>query len=286
MRSLGRSGRRGGGGGVGVARALERAGRRMQWTIHEVARATGTTSRTLRHYDAIGLLPPTSVGANGYRHYDRAALVRLQRILLLRGLGVGLADIGRVLEREVDESTALREHAAHLRRERDRLERQLVAVERTLDAIENETEIDMTEMFDGFDPAAHRDEVAQRWGDDAARASETWWAALDEAERDDARARSAALAAAWRELAARADAGESPGGEAAQALAGRHVEWLSGFPGTPAASGDPAARDAYVRGLGELYVADERFAANYGGVEGAAFVRDALEAWVAARAGR
>ncbi|MGO1291066.1 MAG: MerR family DNA-binding transcriptional regulator, partial [Brevibacterium linens] len=35
----------------------------MDWSIQEIARLTGTTSRTLRHYDAIGLLPPTSIAA-------------------------------------------------------------------------------------------------------------------------------------------------------------------------------------------------------------------------------
>lgn len=48
----------------------------MDWSIQEIARLTGTMSRTLRHYDAIGLLPPTSIAANGYRCYDEAALVR------------------------------------------------------------------------------------------------------------------------------------------------------------------------------------------------------------------
>lgn len=49
-------------------------------------------------------------------------------------------------------------------------------------------------------------------------------------------------------------------------------------PGTPAADpdGDVAG---YVRGLGELYVGDPRFAANYGGQAGAEFVRDALAAY-------
>ncbi|WP_455132495.1 TipAS antibiotic-recognition domain-containing protein [Microbacterium aurum] len=61
----------------------------------------------------------------------------------------------------------------------------------------------------------------------------------------------------------------------AQELAARHVAWLRGIPGTPAADphGDIAG---YVRGLGEMYVADERFGANYGGVAGATFVRGAL----------
>ena len=54
------------------------------WSIQQIAKLAGTTSRTLRHYDEIGLLTPTGVGSNGYRRYDSVALVRLQRILLLR----------------------------------------------------------------------------------------------------------------------------------------------------------------------------------------------------------
>ena len=38
------------------------------WSTHEVDRIAGTTSRTLRHYDNIGLLKPSRVGGNGYRY--------------------------------------------------------------------------------------------------------------------------------------------------------------------------------------------------------------------------
>jgi DNA-binding transcriptional MerR regulator len=37
------------------------------WSIAEVARMSDVTSRTLRHYDAIGLLPPAWIGADGRR---------------------------------------------------------------------------------------------------------------------------------------------------------------------------------------------------------------------------
>src|SRR5699024_6462982 len=74
---------RGGGRTGGEAK---RDAERQEWSMHEVTTATGTTSRTLRHYDHIGLLPPARVGANGYRYYDAAGLLRLQRILLLRDL--------------------------------------------------------------------------------------------------------------------------------------------------------------------------------------------------------
>ena len=69
----------------------------MEWSIQDIARRAGTTSRTLRYYDAIGLLEPSRIGSNGYRYYDQAALVRLQRILLLRELGLGLPAIAEAL---------------------------------------------------------------------------------------------------------------------------------------------------------------------------------------------
>ena len=62
----------------------------MEWSIQDVVREAGVTSRALRHYDAIGLLRPSRVDAGGTRHYDLDALTRLQRILLLRELGLGL----------------------------------------------------------------------------------------------------------------------------------------------------------------------------------------------------
>ncbi|HBS08662.1 MAG TPA: MerR family transcriptional regulator, partial [Microbacterium sp.] len=33
-----------------------------EWSIHEVAQRSGVTTRTLRHYDAIGILSPTRTG--------------------------------------------------------------------------------------------------------------------------------------------------------------------------------------------------------------------------------
>lgn len=71
--------------------------------------------------------------------------------------------------------------------------------------------------------------------------------------------------------------GADPLGEEAQALARRQAEWLSAIPGTPREGTGPSKE--YFLGLAEMYVADERFARNYGGVEGAAFVRDAMRAY-------
>ncbi len=251
----------------------------MEWSIQQIARIAGTTSRTLRHYDDIGLVPPASTGRNGYRYYDQASLVRLQRVLLLRELGLGLPAIAEVIDGQQDAASALGAHAQWLRQERERLDRQIAAVEKTMRATEGGEQLMAEEMFGGFDHTKYKDEVTARWGADAYARSDAWWRALGAAEKAQWQQRSAQLQQDWRDAAA---SGIAPDSAQAQQLAERHVAWLTGTPGTPAAApgGDVAA---YVTGLGDMYVADPRFAAHYGGVQGAEFVRDALRAHVARR---
>jgi DNA-binding transcriptional MerR regulator len=245
---------------------------RGDWSIQQIAKLAGTTSRALRHYGELGLLPPSRVGRNGYRYYDGQSLVRLQRILLLRELGLGLPQIGEILERETDERRALEAHLEWLRGERDRIARQIDAVTGTIRGLEGEEALVAEKMFDGFDHTQYKDEVEARWGEDAYAQGDRWWRGMSEAERAAWKERAARLGADW---IAAAESGVDPASDEAQDLARRHVEWLTGIPGTPAAhpGGDVKG---YVIGLGEMYVADERFARNYGGADGAAFVRDAL----------
>ncbi|QEO14814.1 MerR family transcriptional regulator [Agromyces intestinalis] len=250
----------------------------MDWSIQEVARLAGTTSRTLRHYDDLGLLPPSRIGPNGYRYYDQGALVRLQRILLLRDLGLGLPAIAEVLDGQQSEARALAAHLEWLRQERERLARQIASVEKTMHAVEGDEQIMAQEMFDGFDHTQYREEVEQRWGADAYARGDRWWRELGAEGQRDWTARVDALGRDWT---AAAESGVAPDSETAQVLAARHVEWLRGIPGTPAATPGGDLK-GYVVGLGEMYVADERFAANYGGEAGATFVRDALRAYAEA----
>jgi DNA-binding transcriptional MerR regulator len=122
----------------------------MSWSIAEVARMSGVTARTLRHYNAIGLLRPAWVGANGYRYYEREQLERLQQILLLRGLGLDLAAIGRVVDGAHDRLEALRRHHSRLLAERERLDRLVHTVAATIAHLEGGTIMPTDEMFEGF----------------------------------------------------------------------------------------------------------------------------------------
>ncbi|MFI9310619.1 MerR family transcriptional regulator [Streptomyces triculaminicus] len=108
----------------------------MVWPIAEVARMSGVTARALRHYDEIGLLPPAWIGANSHRYYEERQLLRLQQILVLRALGLGLPEIGRILAAQVDELEALRGHHRRLLAERDRLDALAGIVARTITELE------------------------------------------------------------------------------------------------------------------------------------------------------
>ena len=241
----------------------------MDWPIQDIARLAGTTSRTLRHYGDLGLLEPSRVGANGYRYYDERALTRLQRILLLRDLGLGLPAIAEIVDRQADDAVALRDHLTHLHQQKQRLDRQIASVEVTIEKLEGGEQLMAEDMFTGFDHTEYKEEVEQRWGADAYAKSDAWWTSKSADEKKQWQADLAGLNRDWADAA---DRGIDPSGTEAQALAARHVAWLEAIPGTP------QSQD-YVLGLGEMYVADERFAKNYGGLAGATFVRDALAAY-------
>lgn len=141
----------------------------MAWSIAEVARMARVSSRALRHYDELGLVPPAYVGGNGYRYYEREQLLRLQEVLLLRELGLGLATIAEVLSGRRDRVEALRGHEARLRAERDRLDRLVATVARTVAHLEEEIAVTAPELFDGFrDRSAEaEDALGARFGPDA-----------------------------------------------------------------------------------------------------------------------
>ncbi|MFE5796421.1 MerR family transcriptional regulator [Streptomyces sp. NPDC056503] len=157
----------------------------MDWPIAEVARMSGVTARTLRHYDETGLLPPARIGANGHRYYGERQLLRLQQILVLRALGVGLPEIGRILSEEVDEVDALRGHRRRLLAERDRLDALAGTVSRTIAELEQSRKDDRPmsinrpeNLFEGVTPSHYeanmRDhpELAQEVGRRAATMSQ------------------------------------------------------------------------------------------------------------------
>lgn len=97
--------------------------------IGELAAAVGVTTRTVRHYHHLGLLPEPERLSNGYRTYTLRHAVVLARIRRLTELGLGLAEVRDVLAEdagkdlvevltELDQDLARQEAAIRERRAR------------------------------------------------------------------------------------------------------------------------------------------------------------------------
>lgn len=91
--------------------------------IGQLSHTSGVSVRTLRHYDAIGLLKPDGTSEAGYRQYDESALRRLSFILLFRELEVPLKDIRDMMARpDFDPVAALEERIALLEEKRKHID--------------------------------------------------------------------------------------------------------------------------------------------------------------------
>ena len=244
----------------------------MRWSTAEVARMSRVSSRTLRHYDHLGLLPPARTGHGGLRYYERPQLLRLQHILVLRELGLGLDDIAAVLDGETDEVAALRRHHARLIAESDRLRTLAATVARTIAEREDGPEMAAEELFEGFRNDPHAAEARERYGEvavEAQRRAASW-------DDDTARGIKDEGDAVNRDAAALLQAGVPVDDPRVQDVVARHHAWVSHF-WTP-------GREAYI-GLGQLYVDDERFTASIDATAPglAAYMRDAMAVYANTR---
>ncbi len=105
------------------------------YRIQKFAQLAGVTVRTLHHYDRLGLLSPQHRTSSGYRLYALEDLAQLQRILVLRYVGLPLREIADLLQHsgaapEESLPETLTRQAIVLRERRDGIDRVLRAIER------------------------------------------------------------------------------------------------------------------------------------------------------------
>ncbi|GGO31525.1 MerR family transcriptional regulator [Micromonospora parathelypteridis] len=85
-----------------------------RYTIGDLAQRTGLSVKTIRYYADSGIVPPTDRSPAGYRRYGPDAVTRLELVRTLRDLGVDLATIRRVVERQVPLHEVAAAHAEAL----------------------------------------------------------------------------------------------------------------------------------------------------------------------------
>lgn len=234
-------------------------------TVKEVAVLTGVSVRTLHHYDAIGLLKPSRVTDAGYRLYDDAAMARLQAILLFRQLRFPLKEIKEILDSpHFDPMDALEQQIHLLELQRQHLD-ELISYARQ---IQKTGVIPMD--FSAFDTAEMDDYTAQakaKWGKtDAYREFEQKTKGKTEGEM---KSSGDAMIEIFVQLGAIRHT--DPASEMAQALIAKLQSFITDHYYT--------CTRQILRGLGEMYVADERFRQNIdhaGGTGTAEFANKAI----------
>ena len=90
--------------------------------INEVESLVGITKKNIRFYEAEGLLAPRRNSENGYRDYGDEDVAALQRIKLMRKLGLPLEDIRQMLSGAHTVGDGMRRHLVTLERERQNLD--------------------------------------------------------------------------------------------------------------------------------------------------------------------
>ena len=231
-------------------------------TVKEVSRITGVSVRTLHHYDAIGLLRPTQVTESGYRLYDDAALQRLQTILFFRELEFPLQEIKDILDTpNFDPREALADQIHLLELRKQHLEN-LIAHARK---IHKTGVIDLNfKPFDKHEMDAYAAEAKAKWGKTEAYQEYEKKSSGKDAQNGDALMAIFAEIGAVRHL--------DPAAPEVQALVGIIQNHITAH--------FYNCTKPILAGLGQMYVADERFKANIdraGGEGTAEFAAKAIE---------
>jgi MerR family transcriptional regulator, thiopeptide resistance regulator len=229
----------------------------MGLSIGEIAELASVSVRTLHHYDELGLLVPSVRTEAGYRLYCDEDVAALQQVLFFKELGFGLADIARIMhDPTFDRLEALQMQHRMLSDKAAQLALMVEAVDAAIDATEGGVTLDakdMLEVFGDFDPKQYEAEVEKRWGNTDSYAQsarrtkrytkEDWQRFKDESEANGGR------------MIELFDAGVAPSDPRAMDVADEARllidRWFY-----------DCSREMHAC-LGEMYVADPRFKANY-----------------------
>jgi MerR family transcriptional regulator, thiopeptide resistance regulator len=231
----------------------------VELSVGELAREAKVSIRTLHHYHAIGLLIPSHVGANGYRVYGRAEMLRLQEILFYRAVGMGLSEIAGLLAGKDDQVARLERHRERLSAEIARASDMLGTLKRTIAELKGDGSMANDNLYGPFPPekqAEYEAWLIDTYGGDMPRhvaesrekvAAMTGWMREDWTRR---------LQEVEARLVALFEAGVDPGAEAAGEAVTAHRLLVGEM-------SEMVLPDSAYAGMAELYATHPDFIARY-----------------------
>ncbi|SIS45956.1 MerR family transcriptional regulator [Salimicrobium flavidum] len=233
----------------------------------ELADLAGISVRTLHYYDTIGMLVPER-SSSGYRIYKDEHVQLLQQILFFRELGFSLEDINDIVHSDsFDVTEALHTQRQMMEQKKQRFERMIEKIDETIDDRRGAGNMMNEDKFRGvdFSKNPYEQEAREKWGDRAVDDANEKMRRFDNKELEEK------WDAMFQDLATLRHNG--PESTDAQEKIGEFYRFLNDHFGT-------YSPDMF-RGLGEMYVADERFTENidrYG--QGlAVFMNEAMAVW-------
>lgn len=235
--------------------------------VKEVADLVGISVRTLHHYDDIGLLTPAETTDTGYRIYSSEDLGTLQQILFFRELGFPLKQIMEMINSPAfDREEALVMHRKMLLKKRDQIDLMIWTIDKTIDHTKGEINMTDQEKFAGFDFShnVYEQEARERWGDERVNEANK---KMNDMSKGEKKPYEVEFNGIYRDLAAIRH--EAPNSDEAQAGIKIWYDFLNKI--------GNYSLDAF-KGLGQMYVDDERFTKNIDqfGKGLAVFMRDAM----------
>lgn len=246
-----------------------------KYSVKELAELAGVTSRTLRHYDKIGLLVPKRQGTGEYRTYRTKDVDRLQEILLYRELGMELSEIKAIIDSpDKNRKDRLIVHLDRLVERKNTLDILIKNVKDTIKLEKGEIKMSDQKKFEGMkkqmideNEEKYGDEIREKYGDKTIDESNRKMMNLSKDDFDEMNRISVEIIS---RLETAVSDGISPSSEEAIGIAELHKKWL-GY------TWPEYKPEAHI-GLTEMYTGDERFKKHYdSNVEGCAqFLKDAV----------
>ncbi|MGO1932008.1 MAG: MerR family transcriptional regulator [Ruoffia tabacinasalis] len=232
----------------------------MSYSIGELAKLAGISTRTLRHYDAIDLLKPAYVEENGYRVYSEDEVKMLQQIMFYREFGITLEEIHAIVNSsEFDRLKALETHYQHLKSEKERISQLMNTVENTIKIYKEDLTMSKKE-FEGFkkqqikaNEEKYGEEIREKYGDDVINSSNKKFGNLTQEQYEHIEKLNEEIS----EALVNAVPEGKPESAEGQRVAELHKEWL-----IMVWPDDLYSEEAHIS-LVQMYTQDERFKKYY-----------------------
>jgi len=225
------------------------------YSVQQLSRLAGVSIKTLHLYDRMGLLKPASRKESKYRVYGEAELLRLQQILFYKALAFPLKVIKDILDDpDFDLLHSLQHQQQLLLQRQEETNVLLATLEKTISSFTQHQPMEPQDLYEGLpkeQAEAYRKEAVAQYGSEVVEHAEKSLRKLSKEEVQHLKAESEDIR---QRLFAVMD--KDPHSQDVQALIALHYANVRSFWGTSELKDKQA--ETY-KGLGQLYIHDERF---------------------------